>query len=468
MGARTKVSGLTTLCIVMALVASACGNSKSQTTPQTTPPNTGPVATTAPAADLSKFVAGRGPGVDDKKKEIRVAVITTTTNPIGGKYGEFADGLQAYFDMVNAKGGIYGRKLVIVKKRDDTIGLQNNQQVQASLADDSAFATFLATLQFTGADLLAKAKQPTFIWNINPEMATPKSGGPSHDNIFGSLGALCFSCGGHFLPWLATHEGFHNVGILAYSKSTSASSGLCADGTKASYAKYAPNVKVAFFDDSLSFGADITADVTRMKEAGVQFISTCMDTAEVTKLAKEMKKQGLNAVQTLPNGYDHEAIANSGGVFEGSFVQPQYVPWEVAPQSPATKEFLDYTKAHNVTTVELSEVGWIMGAMFLDGLKLAGPEFTKQKVIDALNTQTAESPGGLIVPIDWTKAHNDPTNNQAVRGKYECSAVTKIVGGKFVPQFTQPGKPWICFDPKDGAPIPKEPQHLSFAPGGEG
>ena len=109
-----------------------------------------------------------------------------------------------------------------------------------------------------------------------------------------------------------------------------------------------------------------------------------------------------------------------------------------------------------------------MGAMFLDGLKLAGPEFTKQKVIDALNTQKSESPGGLIVPIDWTKQHNDPTSNVAVRSKYECDAVTKIVDGKFVPQFTQPGKPWICFDPSPSAPMPKEPTHMSFAPGGVG
>ena len=298
-------------------------------------------------------------------------------------------------------------------------------------------------------------------------MATPKDG-PSHDNIFGSLGALCFSCGGHFLPWLATKEGYTKVGILAYSKATSASSGLCADGTRTSYTKYSPNVKVAFFDDSLGFSADITTDVTRMKEAGVQFVSTCMDNNEVTKLAREMKKQGLNAVQTLPNGYDHEALAQSGGVFEGSYVSPQYVPWEASPQSPATKQFLDYTSQHHVTTVELSEDGWLMGAMFLDGLKLAGPSFTKQKVIDALNTQTAESPGGLIVPIDWTKQHNDPTNNHAVASKYECSAVTKIVNNKFVPQFTTPGKPWICFPADPTAPIPKEPTHVSFAPGGEG
>src|SRR6201999_4478261 len=111
------------------------------------------------------------------------------------------------------------------------------------------------------------------------------------------------------LPWLAQQKGFTKIGILAYSKATSASSGLCADGTRASYQKYAPNAKVVFFDDSLPFSADITADVTRMKEKGVQFINTCMDTNEVTKLAREMKKQGLNAVQQLPNAYDHQAIA---------------------------------------------------------------------------------------------------------------------------------------------------------------
>jgi ABC-type branched-subunit amino acid transport system substrate-binding protein len=467
MRAHSNVGRLAVVGVLVALVAGACGNSKSQTAPQTVPSNTGPVATTVPKADLTKFVTGRGPGVDDTKKEIRVAAITTQSNPIGGKYVQFNDGLQAYFDMINSQGGIYGRKLVIVKKRDDTIGLQNNQQVQSSLADDNAFATFVATLQFTGADLLAKAKQPTFIWNINPEMATPK-GGPSHDNIFGSLGALCFSCSEKFLPWLASQAGFTKVAVLAYSKSTSASSGLCAQGFKNSYKTFAPNIKVVFFDDSLPFAADITTDVTRMKEAGVQFVSTCMDTNEVTKLAKEMKKQGLNAVQNLPNGYDHDAISQSGGVFDNSYIEPQYVPWELMPQSPATKEFLDWTSQHNIKPVELTEVGWIMGAMFLDGLKFAGPEFTKQKVIDALNTQTAESPGGLIVPIDWTISHIDPTNDPAAGGKYRCASVLKIQGGKFLPQFTEPGKPWICFSPDPNVPLPKDPQHLSFAPGGQG
>src|SRR5258707_1416143 len=126
MRVRTNVGRLAVLGVALALLVAACGNSKSQNTAPTTPVNTGPVATTVPSADLQKFVAGRGAGVDDAKKQIRIAVITTKTNPIGGKYAQFADGLQAYFDMINAQGGIYGRKLVIVKNRDDTIGLQNN------------------------------------------------------------------------------------------------------------------------------------------------------------------------------------------------------------------------------------------------------------------------------------------------------------------------------------------------------
>jgi len=34
--------------------------------------------------------------------------------------------------------------------------------------------------------------------------------------------------------------------------------------------------------------------------------------------------------------------------------------------------------------------------------------------------------------------------------------------------FTTPGKPWICFPGGPKAPIPTEPDHMSFAPGGEG
>lgn len=431
--------------VVSILVAAACGNSSSS----------------------GAKVTG-GPGIDTANKQIRVAVITTGSNPIGGKYSQFADGVQAYFDKVNQAGGINGYKLTVVKKRDDQIGLQNVQQVQASLAEDNAFATFLATLQFGGADLLAQARQPTFIWNINPEMATPANG-PSHDNIFANVGALCFSCAGYALPWLATKLGFTKVAVLAYSKSVSAESGKCAEGQKNSYAKYTPNIKVAFYDDSLPFAADIKADVSKMKDAGVQLIGTCLDTNEVTKLAKEMKTQGLNAIQSMANAYDHDAIGQSGGVFDGSYIALLQAPWEAVPQSAATKEYLDWVHSHNIDPVEVTEYGWIDAWQFVDGLKAAGKDFTnKEKVIAALNKMTAESPGGLVVPLDWTKYHNDPQTHPEDRQR-ECFVFIPIQGSKFgAPAFTTPDKPWLCFPADHNQPLPQDPEHVSFAPGGQG
>src|SRR5438132_1134737 len=81
-----------------------------------------------------------------------------------GSYAPLADGIRAYFEMVNSSGGIYGRQLKLTKVNDDQLG-SNAQTVTRALAQDNAFATFSATNLFTGAQLLARANQPTFSWN---------------------------------------------------------------------------------------------------------------------------------------------------------------------------------------------------------------------------------------------------------------------------------------------------------------
>src|SRR4029078_375652 len=133
-------------------------------------------------ADLGKNVPVNAPGVTDT--EIDVAAITAkTNNPTGASFGPRVAAIRAYFKRVNDKGGIYGRKLVVKSDHDDGFA-QNRQVVQQSLAQDKPFATFIANALFAGADVLAKAKQPTFVWNINPEFA-------GHPTFFGNVAALC-------------------------------------------------------------------------------------------------------------------------------------------------------------------------------------------------------------------------------------------------------------------------------------
>ena len=52
---------------------------------------------------------------------------------------------------------------------------------------------------------------------------------------------------------------------------------------------------------------------------------------------------------------------------------------------------------------------------FVHGLKLAGPEFTQQKLIDSLNQETHWTANGLKVPQDWTKGARPAGRDEVAR-----------------------------------------------------
>src|SRR5258706_15521466 len=112
-------SRIVATCAVMAILAVACGNAGSGKATNTLPSNTGPVTTGSPS-DLTKNVPVTAPGVSST--EIKVAAITTNSNNPTGSYAPLADGIKAYFAMINAGGGIYGRKLTLAIDRDDQLG----------------------------------------------------------------------------------------------------------------------------------------------------------------------------------------------------------------------------------------------------------------------------------------------------------------------------------------------------------
>jgi ABC-type branched-subunit amino acid transport system substrate-binding protein len=431
----------------MLLLVAACGNAGSSKASDSTAPAVNGPTTTASPADLTKNLPVKAPGVSSN--EIKVAVITAKTNNLTGSYAPLVDGIKAYFAMVNANNGIYGRKLVIGADRDDQFG-QNRQTVQQSLAQDNAFATFSATTLFTGVDLLAKAKQPLFMWNINPEFA-------GHPTFFANEGALCFTCALHVLPWLAKQLGAAKVGVLAYGIAQQSKD--CAKGIQNSFAKF-PTAQIAYFDDSLGYAQTLGPQVTAMKQKGVTFVMTCVDLQESFTLAKEMQKQGMKAVQSLPQGYDPDFIAKNGALMEGSIVSPQFVALENQPQIPEIANLNKWAAQINVPVHELTAVGWQLAAEFYTGLAGAGPQFSQASVIAYLNSLTHFTDNGFIQPLDWTKYHADPTNNPAVRPAEDCANFVKVEGGKFVPAYGEPGKPWVCF--KENDPTVNDPTRVSF------
>jgi len=374
------------------------------------------------------------PGVT--QTEINVGGVVSKTNPLGGDYASAFDGVQAYFNMVNASKdkGVYGRKLNLTSKRDDQLGM-NRQEVQGLISEDNVFAVLpVSVLLFAGADLLGQSGIPTFGWNINAEWGSEQAPGPP--NLFGEKGSyLCFTCPTQTLPWLAQKLKAKKVGLLAYQVPQSAD---CAKGVQATFDKY-PSAKLEFTDTSLSFGVtDLSNDVSQMKDKGVDLVTTCMDNNGTLTLAKEMKKQGMDAVQYLPNAYNQKFMSENAPFFQGSYALTFFTPFEVKQKPKGLKDFQKWMKKGGFEQNENAVAGWINADQFVTGLKEAGPDFTRQKVIDAINAEKNFTAHGLLAGIDWSVAH------QADQPQ-GCTVLSKIENGKFVPSFGQPGKPFVCF-----------------------
>ena len=398
-----------------------------------------------PVAAAQKFPAVDQPGVTDK--EIRVGgVANVTQNPTGVSYVPAFDGVNAYFAYINkTEGGVFGRKLVLASKRDDQL-TNNRQEVEGLLSDDNVFAALpMATNLFTGAQLLKDAGIPVFGWNIQEEWGS-ENNTPGPSSFFAMDGAYrCFTCAQPgYTQFLAKKLGLKRVGVLAYNVPQSAS---CAEGINKSFKKF-PTAKVAFDDESLVFGTpDYSAQVAEMKNDGVQLVIPCIDYNGAVNLKKEMLKQGLDAPMVLPNAYNFEALKKNAEFLDGSYVLTLFAPLETRPKPEGVKLFEQWMKKTNGQVTENAIVGWINADLFVTGLKAAGPDFTRRKVIDAINQMTDYTAKGFVPHLNWTTAHT--TDN-------DCQVLLKVVGGKFKPVFGKPGKPFICF-PDDIKTIPANP-----------
>jgi branched-chain amino acid transport system substrate-binding protein len=390
------------------------------------------------------------PGVS--AKEIKVGGVATVSNdPTGNTLGTAFDGTNAYFDYINkTEGGVCGRKLVLSSKRDDALS-NNREQVQGLISDDDVFAVLpVAVDLFSGADLLVKEKIPTFGWLINPEWGS-EDNTPGPPNLFGNNASfLNLSTPGPAFyadAWLAQKLGKKRVALLGYNVPQSSGA---ADAVAATFKKFPAAGKVVFKDTSIPFGGvDYSAQVAKMVEQKVNLVIPSLDANGAFTLGREMKKQGLDAVMILPNAYNQERIAKNAEVANGNYVFTQFTPFETPTKtkSKGLKLYEKWIKKSGGTKSENSVYGWLNADLFVRGVKAAGCDFTRQKVIDAINQMKAYNADGLIAPVDWTKAHEQEP---------QCYAWLKVVDGKFTPVFGQPGKPFLCF-PENLKTIPKNP-----------
>jgi ABC-type branched-subunit amino acid transport system substrate-binding protein len=434
--------------VLIALATAACGNSSDKDA-------TGDSTSTTKGDQVS--ISGV-PGVTDDA--ISVSVLgTRSNNPLGTCVLDcFLDGIKSYFDFRNSEGGIYGRQLEVGKDIDDELGNNKVKALEIVSANDT-FATFSAAQLANGWGELAKAGIPLYVWEIHPGEASGQL------STFGNREVVCISCTNRSVPYVAKLAKAKKVATLGYGISDD--SKKCAQSGAASVKRYGSEVgaTVAYENDHLDFGLPngIGPEVTAMKEAGVDLVAACLDLNGMKTLAQELQRQGINDKVTLyhPNSYDQQYIKEGGDLFEGDFVGVGFRPFEANAGSSALADYQKWMKKAGRTLSEPAMVGWIDADLFYQGLKAAGPSFDRQKVVDATNEMTAYTAGGLSQPIDWSRQHVAPTEDDlATNGPaQDCTSIVKVHDGAFQ-VVGDKAKPWLCWpgDTRDWS----EPTSMNF------
>jgi branched-chain amino acid transport system substrate-binding protein len=391
------------------------------------------VAGVAPAS------AQTSPGVTGNT--ITVGGVAGKTNPVGQPYGSGFDGVQAYFNYINAKGGVFGKKFKLIAALDDqSRASQNIQEIRSLVEEKKVFAVMPVVTQiFAGAPYLAQKGVPTFGWNINGEWN-------AGSNLFGEKGSyICFTCSQEAPAYLAQQLGAKNVAVLAY---TAPQSVQCAAGMEAGFRKYGMNVVLN--DSSLQFGfQDLGSDVDTLKSKGVQFVGTCMDIGGEVNIAKSLRRVGLKDVKFYaPQGYDPNALAKYGSELNGIFFSIDFVPFETPSVSTGLTNFEAQMKKTGKQINEQALAGWIDADLLYKGIKKAGPNFTQKSVIDAVNSINGYTADNIRPPINWSfDGHGPPgnlTGSAPDFGRETCAAFVEAVNGKYVPKFGKPGQPFVC------------------------
>ena len=426
---RSGLRALSALLVVLALVAVACGSDDDEKTGSDKPSGGGAKITGVP-------------GVTDT--EIRFASFgTNSNNPLGTCVLDcYDDGIKAYFAYRNDEGGVHGRKLVLSKELDDELGKNKDRALEIVSAND-VFGAFSATQIASGWADISKAGIPMWTWSIHPE-------GQNHDNIFGYLGATCYDCTGRFLPWTIKHAKATKVASLGYG--VSQNSKLCAQGLKKSLELYGDDVggaSVVYLNDDLPFGLanGVAPEVTAMKRLGVDFVSTCIDLNGAKTFSQEMERQGMGDVPIFhPNTYNQAFVKAAGKLFVGDYIGVSFRPFE-AKANDALANFKKYMDKEGAELTEIAMIGWLNAELAYEGIEAAGENFDRDKAVAATNKLTEWSADGLIDPVDWSRQHAPPTQEDlATHGPAkDCFVIVQVNESSELEVVGDAAKPWKCW-----------------------
>jgi len=381
-----------------ALVVAGCSNSKEEASG---PTPGGPV-----------------PGVTDT--EILLGTHMPLSQSPAAAWGVVADGMKAYFEYINSQGGVYGRKIKLIVGDDHYAAPDAVEVVRGLVERDGVFAivgglgdsTHLAVMDY----LAEKGVPDLFIGGGMPEFTDPVV-----KTRFAML-ADYVTEGKVTSDYVKEHFAGKTEGII-YENNEGGRLELQQAEERLADSDIKIVSKQAY--DFVSF--DLTAQVQRLKADNPDFvymIGNPGSVASALKVAREVLNWNVpfitSAVSAVEMTLDLAGPANAEGLISvttGKMISET--------DDPGVQRHIELMKqfAPGVEPSSLTEFGMITAEFTVQALKNAGPDLTRESVVDG-----AEQIRGYCCIVCLAPASLSPTDHRISEGMW----FEQVVDGKWV------------------------------------
>jgi ABC-type branched-subunit amino acid transport system substrate-binding protein len=337
---------------------------------------------------FSSLAFGQAPGVTPK------TIVLGQSAPFSGPAAQLGiqmnAGTKAYFDRVNAQGGIFGRKIEL-KTRDDryeaNLCLENTKKF---IEEDKVFAlvSYVGTPTTVAAmPVFTEAKVPL----VGPFTGAEALRSPVNRYIF-NVRASYYDETEKIVEQLVS-TGNRKIAVF-YQDDAYGQAGL--KGVQIAMDKR--NLKIVALGKVERNTVKVEDAVKTINDAqpdGVVMISAYTSIAE---FVRQMKALGSTTQFHNVSFVGAKALSDALKDEGHGVAISQVVPFPWSPSVPIVKEYQEVmTKAGNTDFNFSSLEGYIVGKVMAEGLRRAGKDLTREKLVSALEGMNNVDLGDFVV-----------------------------------------------------------------------
>ena len=319
------------------------------------------------------------------------------TGTVAGPVKEWNEGALAYFNEINKRGGIHGRKIemrILDDKFDPALTLANARTL---IEQERVFALFggRGTPHTQGILPLLEAN--------NVPLVAPSTGAAVFHR---PVNRLLFNVRAKYQDEIARAvEHFATVGITSISL-LHVDDAFGEDGlegfTKAMQARKLAPVAITKFARVKPDFAATAAQVIKPNPSALIIVSSASNTVEVIKTIRA--QGGQMQIMTMSNNSSQSFVKALGTAGIGVIVS-QITPTPHLLSTRLGQEFGAAAKFSSMTVSYAAMEGFVNAKVLAEGLRRAGPKLTRDGFVRALESMQRVDFGGLMVtygPDDHT------------------------------------------------------------------